>query len=383
MIKKVYGTMDVVTAAKQRIKNVFSNGRPVILSLSGGKDSAVLSDLVFNLCVRGEVDKNLLTVVFIDEEAIYPCVERVVMNQRMKYLSIGVKFEWYCIECKHFNCFNMLQNDESFICWDRYKKDVWVRQPPKFAIMHDPAMLDRQINYQTFMRRKFAGWSANLVGLRASESIHRLQAIGQKKGNDGYFAYPCYDWTDSDVWLYIREHNVEIPDAYQYMYQVGLGKNKMRISQFFSIDTAGSIVRMCEFYPNLFERICKREPNAYMATLYWDTEMYRSAQKSKRAEDNKDYKEETYKLLNNDAYFISDNQKELQAMTKRMLMRYSYAIQDEGQWRRIYGMLVAGDPKRRTYRAMMNDIRARDVKRSGGKCTADMVKAGEWDYKGR
>lgn len=38
-VKRVQSDIDVVTAAKQRIKNVFYNGVPVYLSFSGGKDN--------------------------------------------------------------------------------------------------------------------------------------------------------------------------------------------------------------------------------------------------------------------------------------------------------------------------------------------------------
>ena len=48
----------------------------------------------------------------------------------------------------------------------------------------------------------------------------------------------------------------------------------MRVSQFFSIDTAKSLVKMNEYYPDLMERIVRREPNAYLASLYWDSEMF-------------------------------------------------------------------------------------------------------------
>ena len=39
----------------------------------------------------------------------------------------------------------------------------------------------------------------------------------------------------------------------------------------FSIDTARNLVKMDEYYPGLMERITRREPNAYLAALYWDS----------------------------------------------------------------------------------------------------------------
>ena len=60
-MKKKFGLgMDVVTAARERIKNVFSNGVPVVLSFSGGKDSLCLEHLIYSMCQTGEIDKSLL-----------------------------------------------------------------------------------------------------------------------------------------------------------------------------------------------------------------------------------------------------------------------------------------------------------------------------------
>lgn len=64
--------MDVVTAAKTRIRNTFHNGVPVYMSFSGGKDSLALAQLTIGLIQGGEIDPALLTVQFVDEEAIFP-----------------------------------------------------------------------------------------------------------------------------------------------------------------------------------------------------------------------------------------------------------------------------------------------------------------------
>ena len=107
--------MDVVTAARQRIKNVFSNGVPVYLSFSGGKDSIVLADLVYKLIQAGEIDASLLTVLFIDEEAIFDCIEATTKMWRKRFLLAGAKFQWWCIEVKPFSCLNELSSDETFV----------------------------------------------------------------------------------------------------------------------------------------------------------------------------------------------------------------------------------------------------------------------------
>lgn len=346
MIKKVYTDVDVVTMARQRIKNLFSNGVPLALSVSGGKDSICLNHLIFQMCQSGEVDKSLLTVNFIDEEAIYPCVEKVVLNIRRQWQSIGVQFNWWCIECKHFNCFNALTNDESFICWDRFKRDVWVRQMPKFAITSHPLFRPRKDTYQVFMERLNKN-KMSIIGLRVAESRMRVEAIARTKELH-MNAYPIYDWQDSDVWKFIADHGLEYPVAYEHLYRTGTSLGRMRISQFFSIDTAGSLVKMCEFYPDLFNRICKREPNAYMAMLYFDSELYR---RKKAKKDTTDYKAKVFELFEQPERFNTPLQQSNFKMLKRFVLMHTSFL-DNAAYKTIYQSLVAGDPKKRTMRAL-------------------------------
>lgn len=346
MIKKVYTDVDVVTMARRRIKNLFSNGVPLTLSVSGGKDSICLNHLIFQMCQSGEVDKSLLTVNFIDEEAIYPCVEKVVQNIRRQWMSIGVTFNWWCIECKHFNCFNALTNDESFICWDRFKRDVWVRQMPKFAITGHPLFRPRKDTYQKFMERLNKD-KMSIIGVRVAESRMRVEAIARTKELH-MNAYPIYDWQDSDVWKYIAEHGLEYPIAYEHLYRTGTSLGRMRISQFFSIDTAGSLVNMCEFYPDLFNKICKREPNAYMAMLYFDSELYR---RKKAKKDDTDYKAKLFELFDQPERFSSPSQRMNYNMLKRFVLMHNSFMTNK-EYKVAYQSLIAGDPKKRTMRSL-------------------------------
>lgn len=351
MIKKVYSNIDVVRMARIRIKNVFESAPRVELSISGGKDSICLNNLIFEMCQNGEIDKSKLVVDFIDEEAIYPCIERIVKNMRLQWLSIGVEFRWWCIQVKHYNCFNQLSNDESFICWDETKRDVWIRPMPSFALTSDPVLKPRKDTYQDFMNRKLKGY-VSLIGVRASESLQRLYNIANRKAEEKIF--PIYDWLDSDVWNYIRERNLDFPEAYKYMYQVGVGLGKLRISQFFSIDTASSLVQMCEFYPELFDKICKREPNAYMAMLYFDSEMFRrNKEKKQKTEKTEkvDHKARLMEMMNESWRFESKSMKTVHSQISRLLLKYGPMIR-EAEYKDLCQVVIAGDPKRRSLRAI-------------------------------
>ena len=367
-IKRCYADIDVVKAAEIRIKNVFDNGVKVYMSFSGGKDSLCLANVVLSLIQQGKINPSQLIVQFIDEEAIFSCVEKVVLEWRKKFLLVGAKFEWYCIEVKHFNCFNALSNDESFICWDSKKADVWVRQPPPFAIRKHPQLKPRKDSYQSFLPR-ITKDGITIVGVRMAESVQRLQYIAAmnkagKSCTKDRKIFPIYDWSNNDVWLYLKKTNIHIPEIYLYLWQSGSNKSQLRVSQFFSIDTARSLVKMNEYYPELMEKIIRREPNAYLAALYWDSEMFGRKSKTRKELETgqkKDYKQELIKLFSDiDGNFPTEHQRKVARNYKNFFIKVATFATDK-DYERIYEGLIKGDPKLRSYRALYNTIYGRYI----------------------
>ena len=184
-------------------------GDKIAVCISGGKDSIVLADLTYKLIQAGEINPSQLTVLFVDEEAIFDSIEATTKAWRKKFLLSGAKFQWWCIEVKHFSCLNELSSDETFVCWDRRKRDVWVRQPPPFAIRNHPLLKPGVDNYQSFLPRVTMD-GIMITGVRAAESIQRLQYMaalnmGAKGITGTNTIYPIYDWKTADVWLYLRD----------------------------------------------------------------------------------------------------------------------------------------------------------------------------------
>ena len=363
-IKRYAANIDVVEAAKIRIRNVFQNGLPVYLSFSGGKDSLCIADLVMGMIQTGEIHPAQLTVQFIDEEAIFPCMEEKVKEWRKKFMLAGAKFEWFCLEVKHYNCFNELSNDETFICWDRHKKDVWVREPPTFAIRSHPFLKPRVDAYQDFLPRLCSD-GITITGIRTAESVQRLQNIAavSRSGNTiskRYQIFPIYDWKDKDVWLYLYQKKVDIPEIYLFLWQSGSNRRQMRVSQFFSIDTARSLVKMNEYYPDLMEKIIRREPNAYLAALYWDSEMFgrntAARTQNERGMEEKDYKTALLELFSDfDRNFQTKHKRYIAQRYRNFFLGVSAIVDNQG-CKAIYEGLVSGDPKLRTFRALYPKI---------------------------
>jgi len=363
-IKRIAADIDVVRAAQRRVKNVFDNGLPVYMSFSGGKDSLAMAQVVVNLIQCGEINPEQLTVQFIDEEAIFDCIEQTVKDWRKKFMLLGAKFDWFCLEVKHFCCFNALTNDESFICWDRTKKDVWVRQPPSFAVRSHPKLKPVRDAYQDFLPRAYKD-GITIVGVRTAESVQRLQYIaqmGQAKTNmtKRRQLFPIYDWKNDDVWLYLKEQGVDIPEVYLHLWQSGSTRPQLRVSQFFSSDTARSLVKLNEYDPTLMERIIRREPNAYLAALYFDSEMFgRSTKNRKEIEKDlarRDYKAELVKVFSEfDRHFDTPN-KRMVGRSYRDFFIKCHVIIDNKDCKSIYEGLMSGDPKLRTHRALYQRI---------------------------
>ena len=376
VIKRQGLGIDVVEAARQRIVKIFESGQKIYCSISGGKDSIVLMHLVYSLIEEGKINPQQLEMQFIDEEVIYDCVEKIVMDWRKRFMMVGVKFSWFAVECRNYNCLNSLEDDENFIAWDRYKRDKWARKMPPFAITSTPYLRPRKDRYQEFLQRNNADGIA-ITGVRMAESVNRLYYIADVMKQGGATKdnkmYPIYDWKDSDVWKYIKDNNLDFPEVYMLMWESGIQKAHLRISQFFAIDTARSLSKMYEYYPDLMERVVRREPNAYLVQLYWDSDMFHRSSRTRRKLENnedKDWRALCLEVVNNPTkYFKNPHYLQIAEMYRKAILKKGESISQK-RFKRLYEGLMAGDTKTRTLRATMTDV----VKDQSGGYASDYEK---------
>jgi hypothetical protein len=147
-----------------------------------------------------------------------------------------------------------------------------------------------------------------------------------------------------------------------YMYQLGSGKREMRISQFFSIDTSRILVKIGEFYPDLMDRVVKREPNAYLAALYWDSELFRRGKtketKSKIAhtDDTVDYKKRLFDFFADPANNNSEVRKENIKVARNLIIQFGEDFTND-IYKNLFEAVLAGDPKLRSLRAIRLHLR--------------------------
>lgn len=363
-VKTLESSMSVLDAANVRIKNAFHNGCKIYLSFSCGKDSLCLSNLIYDLIRQGEIDPKQLTVIFIDEEGLYPSMVDAAVRWRKKFLSVGAQFLWFCLPVKQVSVIDHLTASESWITWEPGKEDIWIRQPPPYAVMSHPCLhYPGEMNYQTFCKRAFSD-GIQMIGLRTVESLTRLKAVAGMKKNTisgGAPFYPIYDWKDSDIWLYIKERNLEFPEIYMRLYEAGVSKRNLRLCAFFGDCGTQGLRWIAETDNALWERIERREPNAYLVLLYWDSEMFRRTT-SKRRELEKEVELRDYRALCADILFLNTKKYNIAKDTLRTLpawrslYRKTYGIATQKHYKTMYEGLLYGDPKMRVLRILWSTI---------------------------
>ena len=117
---------------------------------------------------------------------------------------------------------------------------------------------------------------------------------------------------------------------------------------------------MNEYYPDLMERIIRREPNAYLAALYWDSEMFgRSTATRKQNEKEsaeKDYRAILVELFSDMKGNFQTKHKMYVAKRYRNFFLNVSTIVNNKDCKIIYEGLISGDPKLRSYRALYQRI---------------------------
>lgn len=359
-VRKMRGTTNVLEAARTRISNLFDTGCKVYLSFSSGKDSLCLSSITYDLIREGRIHGQQLTVIFIDEEGLYPSMVEAAERWRKNFASIGVPFLWFCLPFKQVSVIDHLSSSESWITWE--PGISWMRDPPEGAIMSHPLLrYPGEMNYQTFCTKAFSD-GIQMIGLRSVESLTRYQCIARATFDrpTGKF-YPLYDWTDTDVWYYIRERDLEFPEIYMRLYEAGVSKRQLRLCAFFGDCGTQGLRWIAETDNDLWQRIEKREPNAYLVLLYWDSEMFRrSTRKRKELEEEQDTKD--YKALCKDLLFLHTDRYTIAKDTRahldswRSLFIKSYGIAQQKHYKTMYEGILYGDPKMRVLRILWQEI---------------------------
>ena len=246
MSKKVYRHIDVLDAARDRVKKTFDDFKRIYISFSGGKDSSVMTHLVMEEAIKR---KRKVGILIIDLEAQYADTISHIELMVEQYKE-HIDLHWICAPL-------LLRNAVSnyaprWICWDESKKDVWVRPKPELA--SDLTQYDfyqDNMEFEEFMVL-FGKWytkgelTGGMIGIRSDESLHRYRAIASRK--EGllhktykwttkiapklFNIYPIYDWKTKDIWTYHGKNPEKIHNhIYDKMNMAGVKLSQQRLCQ--------------------------------------------------------------------------------------------------------------------------------------------------------
>ena len=270
--------VDVLSAARDRIRKVFDDHAKVCVSFSGGKDSGVLIHLVMDEAIRRG---QKVTILFIDWEAQYDLTIQFVRECFDMYRDY-INPLWVCVPLRTVNACSV--HEPEWICWDPKKRDSWVREIPEGAIHLDSVAPELRpetalpfyrpnMTFEDFIV-EFESWFQGpvFVGIRAAESYDRyLGTFARLKdgGESGSLtSCPLYDWKTEDVWTYYGKSGKPYNRLYDRMYQAGVSIHRMRVCEPYGNEQRRGLWMFHEIEPGTWPRICARVAGVNCGSLY-------------------------------------------------------------------------------------------------------------------
>jgi predicted phosphoadenosine phosphosulfate sulfurtransferase len=276
--------VDVLQAARDRIRYTFDHFEAIYVSFSAGKDSSVMLHLVMDEAKRRN---RKIGVLLIDLEAQYELTIKHAEDMLNHYAEWAEPY-WVCLPIK---LRNSVSNYEPVWCaWDPERKEDWVRpMPQRLGVISDPAYFDffePRMEFEEFIEL-FAVWyakgrtTAAFIGIRSDESLNRYRTIAGNKEThfgkqwttkivgDTFNVYPIYDWHVSDIWKY----HAQFPDrlhneVYDRMHLAGLSPSQMRLCQPYGDDQKRGLWLYHLIEPQTWGRVVARVNGANSGALY-------------------------------------------------------------------------------------------------------------------
>jgi predicted phosphoadenosine phosphosulfate sulfurtransferase len=288
---KVYNDKNVFDAAIERIEFAFDNFDNLCVSYSGGKDSTVMIQLVEMVAKKRNKKYDVL---FIDMEAQYLMTIEHIKTLKNKLKCIR-DFYWVCLPLSLRNAVSVFE--PRWICWEKSKKEKWVREMPDCAINEDNNIFPffkYAMEFEEFVP-EFEKWYSkkynnsmcgHFVGIRSDESLNRFRTIVSMKKDrlkdkpwttrnkpleHTYSIYPIYDWRTEDDWIATFKYNLEYNYVYELMYKNGLGIHQQRLCQPFGDDQKNGLDQYKAIEAENWEKLLKRVAGVNFGNIYCRT----------------------------------------------------------------------------------------------------------------
>ena len=279
MGKKLLG-INVLDAARERIKYTFDNFENIYLSFSGGKDSTVMFHLVME---EAKLRNRKIGLLFIDWECQFELtIEH--MDAMTELYSPWIDVHWIALEVETSSACSAYE--PLWRSWDERKRTLWTRAKHSKSNAYQYPFYYPGITFEEFTPL-FAKWyskgesTASFVGIRAQESLNRYRAIAREdipRFNDKPYTtnsvdniwnvYPIYDWQVDDIWTYIAKTGVCYNKVYDRMHMAGLTVSQMRIDEPFGDEARKNLWIYQIIEPVTWSKFVARMAGINSASLY-------------------------------------------------------------------------------------------------------------------
>ncbi|MBD8347884.1 DUF3440 domain-containing protein [Dysgonomonas sp. HGC4] len=288
-----YERENVYEATLKRIGYIFSEFENIYLAFSGGKDSGVMLNIVFDY-MRQHGIKHKIGVLYIDVEASY---RRTVHFIERMYLDNSDLVEpyWVCLPMTTTNAVSMYE--PFWIFWDPAKEEKWVRPMPEHDFIinrtnHPFDFYKENMTFEEFVLL-FGDWyalchgdkkTACLIGIRADESLNRYRTVSRNDkatyknknystciSDKTYNFYPIYDWRTEDIWTYNGKYLKLYNSIYDLFYKAGVPLSRMRICEPYGDEQKAGLNLFKVLEPETWIKVVARVSGANFGNIYCGT----------------------------------------------------------------------------------------------------------------
>jgi len=293
-LEKIYLNKNVLEAAEERLRYIFTNFDNVYFSFSGGKDSSVMLQLANK--IADEMNYQF-DVLYIDLEGNYKSTRKHVKELKESLEAIR-DFYWVCLPIKLRNAVS--QTHSHWICWDEAFANKWIRQRPKDSINIKniktygwDSWFVEKMQFEDFII-SFANWYQNTksgpvaagIGIRSTESLNRYRTIlNTRKGRynnlswttevkalqNVYNFYPIYDWETKDIWIATFKLDFKYNEFYDVMYKAGYSIHNTRLCQPYGDDQRQGLDQFKFFEPETWGKVLMRVNGVNFGNIYAKT----------------------------------------------------------------------------------------------------------------
>lgn len=300
---KVYKDENVYDAAIKRYQTVFKEFDNYYVSVSGGKDSSIMLQLMAHEARK--LGKKF-SVLYIDLEAQYQATISHVNELIDCTKDVVDDWYWVAMPLSLRNAVSAIQ--PKWICWDKKDKDKWVRDYPTkrkdVVLCTEDSHPDgwnwffRGMEFEDFIlwfgkwfNEKNGGKTGAGIGIRSDESLNRFRTIvsdGKERYKDYSWTtrmhcksetlncwnfYPLYDWRTEDDWIAVAKFDLKFNQIYELMYKNGVSIHEQRLCQPYGDDQRKGLDQFRSLEPETWEKVLNRVEGVNFGNIYCRTSL--------------------------------------------------------------------------------------------------------------